>query len=46
MSRISASLSTICSRISGAVENVENGITIAPIRAAASIATTHWAPFG
>ncbi len=39
-SRISTSLWTSWSRSSGAVANVENGTTTAPIRAAASIATT------
>ncbi len=32
------SLSTSCVAISGAVANVENGMTTAPMRAAASIA--------
>ena len=32
--------------VSGAVANVENGTTTAPIRAAASIATTNSVPFG
>ena len=40
------SLSTSWSRSSRAVANVVNGTTTAPIRAAASIATTKSAPFG
>ena len=40
------SLWASCQRSSGAVEKVENGTTTAPIRVAASMATTKSTPLG
>ena len=40
------SVSTSWAANSGAVANVENGTTTAPIRAAASMATTNASPLG